>query len=70
MQDTDQETETAPPEIREQFKYDPVYCTECETPVSVTIKDDPQPLRWECSCAVGYPTGALPDQWAVPDLEW
>ncbi len=61
-------TESAPPEIREAFKHDPVYCTECEMPVSVTIfEDDPQPLRWECPCTVGYPTAALPDQWAVPE---
>jgi hypothetical protein len=64
---TESRNERAPPEIREQFKYEPVYCSECETPVSVVLKDDPQPLRWECSCAVGYPTGVLPDQWFMPD---
>ncbi len=60
---------TAPETIREAFKYDPVYCTECETPVSVTIADDPQPYRWECSCAVGYPTASLPDQWFHPEID-
>jgi len=62
------DTEQIPAEIREAYKYDPVYCTECEMTVSVTIHaDDPQPLRWECPCAVGYPTAILPDQWAVPE---
>ncbi len=58
---------TAPETIREQYKYAPVYCTACELPVSVTIADDPQPYRWECTCSVGYPTASLPDQWVVPD---
>lgn len=60
-------TERAPPEIREQFKYDPVYCIDCEMPVSVSIKDDPQPYRWECSCTVGYPTAELPEMWHMPE---
>lgn len=59
--------EQIPEEVREAFEYAPVYCVDCEVPVSVTIKDDPQPLRWECSCAVGYPTAVLPDQWIRPD---
>ena len=62
------ETTQAPSEIREAYKYDPVYCVDCETPVSVTVDhDDPEPMQWECSCAVGYPTAVLPDQWIMPD---
>ena len=62
--------EQIPQEIQEQFEHEPVYCTDCEIPVSVTIVDDPQPFRWECSCAVGYPTAALPDQWINPESDW
>jgi hypothetical protein len=35
------DAETIPPAIREQFNHTPVYCTACETPVWVTIADDP-----------------------------
>jgi hypothetical protein len=59
--------EDIPEEIREAFEYTPVYCTACEAPVAVTVKDDPEPLTWECSCAVGYPTSELPEQWIRPD---
>ena len=65
----DSQMARAPPEIREAFEHDPVYCTECEMAVSVTVVDDGQPLRWECPCATGYPTGRLPDQWHMPDPE-
>lgn len=53
-----------PDEILEQFKYTPVYCTECELPVSVTVDpEDPEIYNWECSCSVGYPSAELPDAW-------
>ena len=64
---TDGGVEAIPETIREQFKYQPVYCPECELPVSVSIGDEhPKDIRWECSCAVGGPAETLPDHWILP----
>jgi len=64
---SEKETEEIPQTIREQFKYEPIYCRDCELPVSLTIdNDDTQPQRYECSCKVRAPASAFPDCWVVP----
>lgn len=46
------------------FTYEPVWCTECENPVVVTMDhDDVQPMRFECNCTAISPAVKMPEEW-------
>jgi len=56
-----------PAEIVEQYEYEPVYCTDCELPVTVSLNRDAETMdeitKFECSCSVGSVGAVKPDCW-------
>jgi len=56
-------TERPPDGIRDQFDHEPLWCSTCEVPVTVTQTDDGE-RRYECWCHVIEPAEGLPDDWS------